>query len=81
MVRGRYRWLIRLALVLLISGLGLVSANRERARHQLVVENHAGQPITQLRIQVGDQKASFNEVADGNTVIAPFEVKGEDKRL
>ncbi len=79
MFRGRYRWLMRILLILLIAGLGYVWAQRERARHHFVVENHSGHPIATLDIKIGEQSKSYRDVADGSTVVPSFEVNTGEK--
>jgi hypothetical protein len=79
MFRGRYRWLIRLALVLFIGMMGLVWAQREKERHQLTVENRSGHVLTHIEIKAGTDSKSFPDVADGVRVVAPFAVEKAEK--
>lgn len=77
---GRRRWLIRIALVVVIAMLGLVWAEREKERHRLVVENHSGGVLTRVEIKAGDNdSSSFTNVKDGESVVAPFSVDDGEK--
>jgi len=75
MFRGRYRWLMRLALVLLIGALGWMWAEREKAKHRLVVANRCGQTIGKLDIKVGDKSASYQDLSNGSDATVPFSVE------
>jgi hypothetical protein len=88
MIRGRYRWPIRIA-ILLIAGLGLlVWAITERSRNRLALENRSGQPIaslevtvakpTDLKKTVAKQTHTFEDVRPGAEVAAPFPIKPGD---
>lgn len=79
MFRGRRRWLIRIALVVVIAMLGLVWAEREKERHRLVVENHSGEVLTRVDIKAGSDSSSFTDVANDASVVAPFSVDDKDK--
>lgn len=78
LLRGRYRWPLRLA-VLVIAGLALLGwAYAERSRNVLTVENRSGQTISLLHITAAGQTSEFRDVASGAEVTASFRIKGDD---
>ncbi len=88
MSRGRYRWPIRIG-VILIAGIGLlVWALAERSHNRLALENRSGQPIASLEVTVAKpakqkeavakQTHTFKDVRPGTEVAAPFPIKPGD---
>jgi hypothetical protein len=78
MNRGRYRWLFRLA-ALLVAGLAfLLWAARGRSQDLLAVENRSGQPIALLEITVAGQTSTFRDVPAGADVTAALGGKSDD---
>jgi hypothetical protein len=79
MIRGRYRWPIRIA-ILLIAGLALLLwAIAERSRNRLAIENRSGQPITSLRVTVAGKTQTFEDVRVGTEVTVPLALKPGDR--
>ena len=81
MKQGRYRWLIRLA-VLLVAGLAFAFwMLRGRSQNLLLVENKSGQRIALLTLTFAGQTRSFEDMAEGAEVSVPLPVKGDEPLL
>jgi hypothetical protein len=78
MNRGRVRWLLRLA-ALLVAGLAVLLWATGRRSSLLTVENRSGQSIAFLRITIAGETKSFNDVPSGTEVTAPFQVRSDDR--
>jgi hypothetical protein len=79
MKQGRYRWLIRLA-ILLVAGLGFAFwMLRGRSQNLLLVENRSGQRIALLTLTFAGQTRSFEDMAVGAEVTVPLPVKEEER--
>jgi hypothetical protein len=78
MNRHRYRWLLRVA-ALLVAGLAFLVWAAGRRSNVLAVENSSGQPIALLRISIAGETHSFSDVAPGARVTAPFRVRDDDR--
>ncbi len=78
MDQGRKRWLIRLAVVLVVGLAGLWWTVAERTRN-LVVENHSGQKVAFLEVTLAGQTHTFRDVATGAQRTAPCEAKDGDR--
>ncbi|HTU21120.1 MAG TPA: hypothetical protein VMG10_23910 [Gemmataceae bacterium] len=74
----RNRWLLRLAVVLVVGILALFWAVGERTR-TLTIENLAQQPISELKITVGAQTRTFQDVEVGKKVTVPCQVRGDER--
>src|SRR5690242_13930277 len=74
---GRHRWLIRLAVVLVVGlAASLWVVTQGSSGGALVVENRSGQPLAALQVSVGGQTRTFRDVADGGEVSAAFDGGG-----
>jgi hypothetical protein len=77
MNRGRYRWLLRLAAVLVAGLAFLLSATGQRS-NVLTVENRSGQRIALLRVTITGKTSSWNDVPPGAEVSTLFRIKSDD---
>jgi hypothetical protein len=73
---GRNRWLLRVAIPLLVGLAVLVWALGTRGQHGLVVENRAGQPLARLEVTVGEQTKIIRDMPAGADVAVPISTKG-----
>ena len=80
MDQGRKRWLIRLAVVIVVGVAGLWWTMNERTE-TLTIENHSGQTADLLEVTIAGQTCSFRKVAAHATVNAPCKVKEGDPFL
>jgi hypothetical protein len=76
MDRSRYRWVLRLAIVLVLGLIALLWTLSQRGR-TLSIENHAEQPITTLQITLGGDTFTFKDVASRAEVTATSKGHGE----
>ncbi len=68
----RYRWVIRLG-ILLVAGVALLLwAATHRTKNGLTIENRSGQTITSLEVTAAGTTTHFTQVPSGTTVFAPF---------
>jgi hypothetical protein len=73
MDRTRARWLLRLAIVLVV-GVGLVVWNTGTgSKDVLTIENRSGQPIARLNVTLGGGSADFQGLAVGHEVTVPIQ--------
>jgi hypothetical protein len=70
------RWLIRLAVVLIVGLAALLWSVRQQDR-TLTIENRSGQSITQLKITISGQSKTFQDVKAGEVVSAPCPASGD----
>lgn len=75
---GRQRWLLRLAVVLLVGLVALFWAVGQRSRI-LTIENRSEQSIPELNITIANQIKKFQNVKAGEEVSAPCPPRGEDR--
>lgn len=82
---GRKRWLVRLAILLLV-GLGGLLWSIGKLGRDLTIENRSAQTITELKITIGGQSRTFTDVKPGGEASAsspandgelPFTVEGK----
>jgi hypothetical protein len=78
MNRGRWRWLLRLAIASIASLIVLLLAFGGRTRN-LTVENRSRQSIAELNITVGGRSKRFENVREDAEVTAPFSWGGDDR--
>ncbi len=78
MVPGRQRWLLRLAVVLLVGLVALFWAVGQRSRI-LTIENRSQQSIPELNITIAGQTKKFQNVKAGAEVSAPCPSGAEDR--
>jgi hypothetical protein len=76
--QGRSRWLLRLAIPLVLGAAVLIWFLRGQSNH-LTIENRSGQPIALLRIEVGGEKRTFRDVATGTDVTVPLSLKSDER--
>jgi hypothetical protein len=82
--RGRSRWLIRIA-ILVVAGIAFAVWAVQRESPGLTVENRSGQAIAVLHVKVGGETSTFQDVPAGrelkvplaNGGDTPFEVDGQ----
>jgi hypothetical protein len=77
--RGRYRWLLRLAVVLVAGVAALVYLISQRSRRVLTIENRSGQPIATLRVTLAGQTSSYQDVRVGVRVTVPQGENADDR--
>lgn len=78
MDRGRLRWGLRVA-ALVVGGAALLLWLVQRQNQDRVkIENRAGQPIAVLKLTVAGQDTTFRHVPSGADVSAPFAVETGD---
>lgn len=75
---GRQRWLLRLAVVILIGLLALFWAVGQRTR-SLTIENRSEQSIPELNISLAGQTQTFQDVKAGAEVTVPCSARGADR--
>ena len=69
--QSRYRWVFRLAVVL-VAGIGLLAwAAWGQGRGALAIENQSGVPVALLKVTVGGQTTTFHDLRPGARVAAP----------
>ncbi|HWG43615.1 MAG TPA: hypothetical protein VN688_12580 [Gemmataceae bacterium] len=78
MDKGRKRWLIRVAIVLVIGAAGLLWALGEHSR-TLVIENHSEQTVIRLEVTIAGQLSTFRDVRTGAVVNAECKAKDGDR--
>ena len=74
----RSRWLLRLAVVLVVGLLALFWAVSQHTR-TLKIENRSGQSVPELKIMIGDQTRTFHDVKVGEQVTVPCSAHGDDR--
>jgi hypothetical protein len=74
----RNRWLLRLAVVLLVGLIALFWAVSERTR-SLTIENRSEQSIPVLNITIAGQTKTFQNVKAGDEVTVPCSARGDDR--
>ncbi len=72
------RWLIRLAVVLIVGLAGLLWSVRQQDR-TLTIENRSEQSIAELNITIASQTKTFQNVKAGDQVSAPCPARGDDR--
>ena len=77
MDRSRYRWILRLAIVLVVGLIALLWAVGQQTR-TLTIENQAQQTIASLQIILGGETRRFENVAAGREVRAEGKGQGEE---
>lgn len=76
---GAYRRPLRLT-ILVLAVLAIVYwATTQRPREPLTVRNSSGQPIARLQVTLSGETTSFQGVAAGTEVKAPFGQAGDDR--
>ncbi len=78
MIPGRQRWLLRLAVVLLVGLVALFWAVGQRSR-TLTIENRSQQSIPELNITIAGQTKKFRNVKAGDEVSASCPSGGGDR--
>ncbi len=78
MDRTRYRWPLRAIPLLLVLAALAIWAVRSARPERLTVENQSGQAIPFLRITVAGEAGTFHDIAAGETIAAPFDIRGEE---
>jgi hypothetical protein len=74
---GRFRWPLRVA-ILLVAGLALLYwPIHQRSRDTLTIQNQSGQRIDELRLTAAGETKTFHDVAPGAEVAAPL--KADDR--
>jgi hypothetical protein len=76
--QGPYRWLPRLAILLLAGLAWVLWANRQQTPNALTLENRSGQPVAVLRVTIGGQTQTFKDVRMGGSVSAPLGGQGNE---
>jgi hypothetical protein len=66
MTQGRYRWLLRLAILLAVGGAFLLWANQKRAQSILTIQNRSGQSISRLEITLAGETKAFENIPEGS---------------
>lgn len=74
----RSRWLLRLAIVLVLGLLALFWAVGEHTR-TLTIENRSEQAIAELKITLGGQTRAFQNVKANDRVTVPCQARGDDR--
>jgi hypothetical protein len=74
---GRQRWVLRLAVVLLVALAFLAFAIQQRPPKLLTIENRSGRTIAVLDVTIAGKTSSFPEVRDGTDVNAPYESESD----
>lgn len=74
---NRRRWLLRIAAVLVLGLIGLLWALGEHSE-PLIVENHSGQTILQLKLLLGEQNIAFQDVRENEKVTAQCRARKGD---
>jgi hypothetical protein len=72
------RWLMRLAVVLIVALLGLFWAVSQRT-YNLTIENLSEQPIAEVRVSIGGQTQTFHDVKPKAKVTAECPARGDDR--
>jgi hypothetical protein len=70
------RWIIRIAVVLIVGLAGLYWSVREQGR-TLTIENRSEQSIAELKITISGQSTTFQDVKAGAQVFAPCPASGD----
>ena len=73
----RSRWLLRLAVVLIVGLLALFWAVGQP--RTMTVENRSEQSIPELKISIGDQTRTFQNVKAGDRVTVPCSARGGEQ--
>jgi hypothetical protein len=69
----RYRWKLRLGLILLAAGLGWAAwALTHRSKSGLTIENRSGQTIATVKVIMLGKTTTYENVAPGTTWTIPF---------
>lgn len=74
------RWLLRLAMVIIVALLGLFWAVSQRT-YSLTIENLSEQPIAEVSISMGGQTQTFHDVKPKAKATAEFPAHGGDRFL
>jgi hypothetical protein len=70
------RWLVRLAVVLIVGLVALFWTVREQDR-TLTIENRSQQSIVELKITISGQSTTFQDVKSGAKVLVPCPASGD----
>lgn len=73
---SRKRWLIRLAILLIVGLIALFWSVGQRSRN-LTIENRSEQSIAELKITIAGQTKTFQNVKAGAEVSAPCPAQGD----
>ena len=74
----RSRWLLRLAVVLIVGLLALFWAIGEHTR-TLTIENRSEQSIPEMKLSIAGQVRTFQNVKAGEQVTMPCPARGDDR--
>jgi hypothetical protein len=68
MNQGRYRWWLRLTVLLAVGIAALLWAKREPSPTILIIQNRSGQSISLLEVTLAGETRQFQNVQDGSDV-------------
>jgi hypothetical protein len=75
MNQGRYRWLLRLAVLIAVGGAFLLWAKQKRSQNVLTIQNRSGQSISRLEVTFSGETKTFQNVREGSDVaVTPIQM-------
>jgi hypothetical protein len=66
MTQGRYRWFLRLAILLAVGGAALLWVYQKRAQSVLTIQNRSGQSISRLEVTLAGETQTFENIREGS---------------